>query len=248
MTSTRTAIQPLVCLAFLFLFFAATGPMAAEEGAHPAPAMISAEQLELHGELYGQPFWARILKADQQFGGHRVMKLVYIPPKPEDIGGTHLVDHPYILLDRQARIIAWNERGQGLSAVEYRQRGYAVLHERSELHDGHLAPVQKRFNLSHPEPTWDAHLAPILLALTWRPDLPRTRIPAAAFFSEADSIPLHRVRIDGANIILPGNLSLRAEADTQGRLARLVDENDQVIFSVSTWLSDSPASAESDSE
>ena len=77
----------------LTLFLAVTANGAEDTVANGLP-IISQDQLEFHGELYGQAYWVRLLSPDQRFGGNRMMQLVYVPRKPEDNGSTVNEDHP----------------------------------------------------------------------------------------------------------------------------------------------------------
>lgn len=242
-TPLAAALIVLCCLFAPTLTASEPAPAEASTSTATTPLrLISSDQLELHGTLYGQPFWARLLTAEQRYGGHRVMQLVYVPPKPDDLGGTHLVDHPFLLINSDGRIIAWNERSEGLSGAEFRsqraQPGYAIALERSVLNDGQPAPVQITRDLASAQPAWSTHLAPLFLALTWQANAGQQRIPTATLFGADEDIRLHHVTVDSNQVIFPGELTGRIEADSQGRLARIIDSDGNPILSVSAWLSD----------
>ena len=122
-----------------------------------------------HGTFANAPFWFRLQAPDKQFGKNRVCELVYTPPKVEELAGTHLSDCPFLLVDAAARIVAWNGRDIGTKAVPAAPTGYQVTHERSvgtgEDRQISLDDIKIPGDLG-----WDLRIAPILLALTWKPD------------------------------------------------------------------------------
>ncbi|GDY14189.1 hypothetical protein LBMAG53_30670 [Planctomycetota bacterium] len=153
---------PGLLLALLGLLFAA---LAAAEPA-PIPPIAPAGQAELHGTVGGQRFWARLLPADPQFAGNRVLRLVYTPPAPAELGGVVLGDSPLLLVDDRLRLVAWNGRDT-LNQVRRQKTAYTVVRE---VHpDGERgAPAEDRRTIAG-EPAWELRLSGILLALCWTP-------------------------------------------------------------------------------
>lgn len=130
-------------------------------------ALIDASQQELHGTFAGQPFWARLTLPDKQFGNNRVLQLVYTPPGDADLGGAHLSDCPFLLVDSQLRVVAWNGRDTGTQAVPAAPDGYSITREVSVVEgDDKRIDLQQRTITG--ERGWDLRAAPVLLALGWR--------------------------------------------------------------------------------
>ncbi len=171
----RTSHPRPLLLALALIVGAASVPpcrlMAAEpEAAATAVTLpnVDAPQQELHGTFAGQRFWARLTPADKQFGNNRVMQLVYTPPIAAELGGAHLSDCPFLLVDPHMRVVAWNGRDSGSKAVPAAPSGYAITRE-TTIGDG----VDKRIDLVARtlagERGWDLRIAPVLLAIGWRP-------------------------------------------------------------------------------
>ncbi len=203
---------------FPLLAISATSASAAAEPA--LPTLPDRPRIELHGTLDGQPFWARILPPDAQFGNHRVMQLVYTPPTPEALGGAHLVDCPFILLDEHARILAWNGRDGLSSVVPGAPAGYQVSREIVEG-EGETAKIIAQGVKIPGAHAWDVHLAPLLTAISWSAAVPAS-VRVVDFFGPASAAPLScswqgdQVDIAGKHfIVVP---------DKAGAFQRLVDE------------------------
>jgi hypothetical protein len=143
-------------------------PNVAPTNKAPAP-ILPTEQLELHGRFNDQPFWLRVLTDDPAKGG-RIMQLVYTPPARGEIDDTVLIDCPFLLLDAHAGILAWNGRG-GLSEITREpDKSYKIVRE-IQVGEGDASLTDSKMRTTIPiEPLWDLRLAPIMLALTWKPD------------------------------------------------------------------------------
>lgn len=194
------------------------------------PPPLPAEPVELHGTLRcaGAPegrFWARLLSPDKAYGGHRMLQLVYDPPRPESLAGTVLVDCPFVLLDAQLRLVAWNGR-QGLSQVTPRQGGYHVVREVVEGEGLAAHAVGRESDLAGPR-AWDLRLAPLLVALAWRPGTAAS-VRCLDFFGPGGEAT---VSWEGAAVTIAG-ASATAEAGPGGRLHRLVDAHGAALVAV----------------
>jgi hypothetical protein len=149
-----------------------TGTVAAAESA-PTPPTASAVPalesvaIELHGTWNGQPFWARLLHSDPHFANHRVLQLLWTPPLPDQIDGVHLVDCPFVLLDDQARVVAWNGRDGISQVVPSGSDSYLVTREKSRATGADTQPVAATRTIGGGR-GWDLHLAQLLLALAWK--------------------------------------------------------------------------------
>ncbi|TVR17817.1 MAG: hypothetical protein EA401_00200 [Planctomycetota bacterium] len=236
--SSRLALA--LCFLLVSLFFPVDSANANER---VQPRIPEAGTLELHGTMYGERFWARLLPADARYGGNRVLQLLYTPPDPDDIGGTMLVDHPFLLLDNHARIIAWNERELGLSSVVFQgQEGYEIQHERSEMVSGQLAPTLVAIEVDLSQPAWDSYLAPLhaILSLRHREDHPQEPwlASSATFFTNPTQAVVHRIRGDHHQARLSPDLTVLIDWDDNGRIARLrnSEDPDVVIAEVRAWI------------
>ncbi len=131
------------------------------------PPLVDATLHEMHGTFAGQPFWARLTLPDKQFGNNRVLQLVYSPPSDTDLSGAHLSDCPFLLLDPQLRIVAWNGRDSGSQAVPAAPNGYSITREVSIV-EGNDKRIDLQQRTITGERGWDLRAAPVLLALGWR--------------------------------------------------------------------------------
>ena len=242
-----------LCLSALHVCFTGILHGAEQESAPKVASSLSVindQMLELYGKLYGQPYWIRLSSPDQRFGGNRIMQLVYVPRKPAENATTVNEDHPFLLLNGKAQIIAWNERGSGLSGFEYRTNrenpGYAINIERSRTDEnGDLVPIEVRVNFTSPTPIWDGHLAPLMLALTYQSAALKDRgdivIPAVDFFGPQTPLKLSPLVLTDNTVTLPNGLKGTITADEQGRLKSITGPDGAVIFTVTAWLSDKQA-------
>lgn len=194
------------------------------------PAAAPPAPIELHGTLRsigGEAgrFWARLLAPDKAYGGHRMLQLVYEPPRPDSLAGTILVDCPYVLLDRQLNLVAWNGR-QGLSQVTPRGDGYHVVREVTEGEGVAAQAVGRESDLPGPR-AWDLRLAPLLVALQWRAEGAATQ-RCVDFFGP---LPPATVSWQGTAVNLAGS-PCTVEPGRDGRLRRLLDAHGAVLIAV----------------
>ena len=187
----------------------------------------------LAGQTQAQRFWLRLLPPDAKFGGNRMLQLVYTPADPAALGGTHLGDSPFLLLDEHARLVAWNDRAGLTQATSSTKAGatYHVTRERmADETVANQAPhtVPRSFS---GERGWEATTALLLLALAWRADT-RAQIPLYDLFGEGATAA---ISWSGTTVSCAGR-AWRIEADAQGRLKRLLDEHGMPLVIVQEWL------------
>jgi len=216
------------CLPLLTLLLAC----AAAEDLPTAPAGSP----ELHGTLAGERFWIRLNPAKAEFGGDRMLELVYGPPAPAQVGGALLPDCPFLLLDQHLLVVAYNGR-DSLTQVVMRKAGYHVTREEEhKTEDGKAAAATTReVDVAGPR-GWDERLAPVLLALVWKRDGHGT-VPSYDLFAAA---PLRSaVSWNGEQVTIAGR-ACHATADSAGRLQRLDDAAGKPILTVTSWITPSP--------
>ncbi len=176
-------------------------------------------QVEVHGRWRTgadlQPFWARLLPPDPAFGGNRTLQVVYQPPPPATLGGTRLVDCPFLLLDQTGCLVAWNDRN-GNSEARRQGTRYAVKRDRTPDDKADLQVVSAEVG---PAPAWDRTVAPLLVALTWTPDSNRV-IPVVDLYGDQ---PAAAVAWNRSEVLL-GGLTCRAVAGPDGTLKSLVTD------------------------
>jgi len=192
--------------------------------------LVDATQQELHGTFAGKPFWARLTLAEKQFGNNRVLQLVYTPPSDADLGGAHVSDCPFLLLDPQLRIVAWNGRDSGTQVVPAAPTGYDITREVSVVEgDDKRIDLQPRTITG--ERGWDLRTAPILLALGWRRG---STLSARAIdlFGPRHGEALTITWLDAAVTI--AGTAYTVVADEQGRLKSLTAADGAVVISVTT--------------
>ena len=201
----------------------------------PLPSLPSGT-CELDGTWNGQPFWARLLPPDAHFANHRVLQLSWAPPAPETIGGVHLVDCPFILLDDHARIIAWNGR-DGMSSVEpLGSDGYRVSRELTRGSGVDAQPVASSRTIGGGR-GWDLHLAPLLVALTWQPGT-RAQVHLIDLFGDR-AAELLNVHWDQEQVQIAG-VAMVAVADQQGRLQNLLSPGGALLLHVASAHREGP--------
>ncbi len=198
-----------VMIRYLVLAALATG-LVAQDPTLP-PGTIEVQGRWRTGDTLA-PFWARLRPPSAEFGGHRLLQLVYEPPAPARLGGTHITDCPFLLLDGAARIIAWNER-KGHSEAQMQQTAYHVLRDRTPNDQAEIEPIEVRIS---PAPAWDATVAPLLLALTWTAD-GRATVPTVDLYGDH---PPAAVAWNRTEVSLSGQ-ACRAVAAPTGTLLRL---------------------------
>jgi hypothetical protein len=214
--------------AFLLFALLPAGLIAADA---PPPVAPAAGTLEMNGSLHGQPFWARLLPTDSKFGGNRVLQLVYTPPTPEALAGAHLVDCPFVLLDGQLRVMAWNGRDSLTNAVHDPKAGaYQVIREVMVKQGDDERPTPEKRAIPGP-PGWDLRLAPVLLALGWNANS-TAQVRAVDLFGPRNAEALQISWAEGK--VLAGGQAWTAEADADGRLKRLTDAQGAVVLEVKT--------------
>jgi hypothetical protein len=192
--------------------------------------------VELHGTFHGERFWARLNLPEARFNNHRMLELLYTPPKPEAVAGAHLVDCPFLLLDERLRLMAWNGR-DSTQQVLPTKGGYRVVRElerpiavgKDSAPD--TAPDSDERDIAMPR-GWDERLVPVMLALAWRAGS-QGEVPIADLFgppAAASSVAWQ----DGA--VTVSGRPYRATADATGRLARLDDAAGTAVLTVTAWI------------
>ncbi len=206
--------------------------MAGEDQLPKAPTV----QREFHGVLGSDRFWARLTTPKEEFAKQRVLQLVYAPPKPDQIGGAHLIDCPYLLVDDRLRLVAWNGR-DSLSRVIANARGYVISREEEQkTADGkELTPSSRDISIQGPR-GWDERLAPILLALAWRANSTGS-VPCYDLFAP---VPIQSaVAWENTHVTIAGR-KYEAQADSLGRLARLLDSTAAPVLTITAWTEPPP--------
>ena len=192
--------------------------------------LIDKTQQELHGTFAGQPFWARLTLPEKQFGNNRVLQLVYTPASDADLGGAHLSDCPFLLLDPQLHIVAWNGRDTGTQAVPAAPSGYSITREVS-LVEGDDKRIDLQQRTITGERGWDLRAAPILLALGWRRGSTFTA-RAIDLFGPRHGEALTITWQDTAVTI--AGTAYTAVADENGRLKNLTAADGSALLTVTT--------------
>jgi hypothetical protein len=205
--------------------------------AAPALPALPAGTAEIHGSWAGQPYWARVLPADPHYGGQRLLQLSWPPPPPASIGGVRLVDCPFVLLDAQGRVVAWNGRDSLSQAMPGAPDGYQVSREIDEG-SGEDAHAVEHKRIIHGPRGWDLQLAPLLLALTWH-DGSAAAVPIVDLFGMRGDHQL-AMRWRDRQAVIAG-LGLVIEPDHDGACARILDSNTgAVLLSVDGRTQGSP--------
>lgn len=219
--SRTAALLVLACLA-----------LAGEDLLPHAPAGLA----ELHGTLHGQRFWARLTAPKAEFGGNRVLELVYTPPTPAALAGAHLPDTPFLLLDERLRLVAWNGR-DSLTKVLADAKGYRITREEEiPTADGtDKTPSGRDGAIAGPR-GWDERIAPLLVTLCWRAKS-RGEVPTYDLFAVAPA--RSATTWDDGQVLISGRPH-RAVPDTTGRLARLEDAAGTPVLTVAAWIAPLP--------
>jgi len=212
-------------LAVLILLLIATVVSASVSAGEPA---VDTAQQELHGSYAGQPFWARLMPADKQFGNNRLLQLVYTPPNETELAGAHLSDCPFLLLDPTLRIVAWNGRDIGSKVVPAAPNGYRITREVTIVE-----AKEKRIDLDTRTITgergWDLRAAPILLALAWHSGTSST-VRLVDLFGPRHAEALTLTWND-TNVTIAG-ATFTAVADANGQLKHLTAADGSVVIAV----------------
>ena len=224
--------MPRIASALMLALLALVGGVAmSAEASLPAGTWSCHGTVVLRGQTSPGRFWLRLLPPDPAFGGHRVVQVVYTPPPPLALGGTHLADVPFLLLDDQARIVAWNERsglsqaspGSSMSAT------WVVTLDRTP--ENHTEIVSQQRQVAGPR-GWDRSIAPLLLALAWRAGT-SVELPLVDLFGDE---PPANCSWNGTAVTMDTQ-TLTVEPDADGRLKRLVAANGSPLVVVQEWLS-----------
>jgi hypothetical protein len=204
-------------------------PTGGEPPPLPLPTLADTGRIELHGNFRGQPFWARLLPPDKQYGGNRMLQLLFTPPLPAEIDGTVLVDCPFILLDDSLRILAWNGRdGSSQVLTIAAPVGYKVSRERHQQEGTDVKPVVKTRIISTVH-AWDLRLAPILLAIGWHAGASAEVNLVDLFGPRAPERLKLRWNPDG---VVLAKEAMTVEADANGLLKKLSDSKGVVVVEV----------------
>lgn len=214
----------------------AVKPAPAAEPAPPADGLplpgVEAAQQELHGTLNGLRFWARLTPADKQFGNNRVMQLVYTPPPAAELGGAHLTDCPFLLLDPQLRVVAWNGRDSGSKVVPGVPTGYAITRE-TTVGEGDDKRIQLMARTLAGDRGWDLRIAPVLLAIGWHAGTSAS-VRVVDLFGPRSAEAMTLTWKDTAVTI--AGAPCTAVADENGRLKSLNAADGTVLLSVAGHL------------
>lgn len=191
-----------------------------------------AGRVELHGVHDGARFWMRLNPPDAAYGNQRMLELVYTPPTPERLAGTHLPDAPFLLLDDRLRLVAWNGRDT-MSRVLAGARGYQVTRELEQATEDKkdVAPSSDERVVVGAR-GWDERLAPLLLALVWSAGS-RGEVPIYDLFGAAPGPSAASWR--DQQVLIAGR-SYHAVADANGRLTRLDDAAGSAALTVTAWI------------
>jgi hypothetical protein len=190
--------------------------------------LLADDPQELHGTFAGQRFWLRLLPPDQQFGKNRVLQLVYTPPAESVLDGAHLSDCPFLLINQQARIVAWNGRDTGSKAVPAAPTGYAITREVS-VPEGDDRRIDLQTRTIPGERGWDLHVAPLLLALVWRPGS-NADLRAVDLFGPRHAQAL-RITWQDTRITIAGT-ACTITADAHGRLHTLTAADGSPLLTI----------------
>lgn len=182
---------------------------------------------QLPGQATAERFWLRLMPPDKKFGRNRMLQVVYTPPLPATVGGTHLADTPFLLLDARARLVAWNDRGSNTLAQPGKET-YVVTRDRTPGDHTDLVLNEQTFT---GERGWDRTAVPLLLTIAWHAGTTAT-LPCVDLFGDQ---PATTVSWAGEQVTM-GTVSWRIEADAHGRLKSLRDVQGTALISVSEWL------------
>ncbi len=194
--------------------------------------------VQLRGQTAPERFWLRLLPPDKEFAGNRVLQIVYTPPPQAALGGTHLADVPFVLLDSHSRIMAWNDRN-GMSQMTPGKAGsatYVVSRDRTPTDHTEIVADER---IIPGERAWDRTVAPLLLALVWRAGQ-EVSLPCVDLFADE---PASTVSWLGPAVACHGQ-TLQVEADAGGRVHRVVDAQGTPVLVVTAWLQEGVVHAE----
>lgn len=205
---------------------AAKAPPAVAEAVLDAPLPVApVGRIEVHGTLHGERFWLR-LQPPVAGSDRRRAELVYTPPRPAEISASVLNDSPNLILDPALHLVRWDNRdgATGISTTS-EPAGYRVVRE---VHDADDKVSFKARNLVC-QPAWDLRLAPILLALCWRPDAD-VAVRLRDFWGPRAAEGL-ALRVKGAEVVIAGTAYTATPAG-DGTLATLAAADGTVVLRV----------------
>ena len=182
---------------------------------------------KLRGQSDAERFWLRLKPTDAAYGHLRIVEVVYTPPTPAMLGGTHLSDTPFWLLDTRTRLMAWNDRGTS-SQMQPSAGVYQVTRDRTPSDQTDIVLNEKKFAVNR---GWDRTAAPLLLALSWRADTD-LMVPCVDLFGDEPDTTLSW---HGPEVHV-GSDTWKVTADEHGRLAKLHDAQGGEVVSVTAWL------------
>lgn len=197
-------------------------------GGEALPIAPTAAQ-ELHGLLHGQPFWVRLLPPDKQFGGNRILQLVYTPQPSTVLDGAQLSDCPNLLVDDHLCIVAWNGRDTGSAVVPKAEpAGYQVTRD-VLIGTGAEQRVENKTRTIPGIRAWDLRLAPVLLALSWHPTTTAT-VRVIDLFGPRYREPLD-LRWDDQRLTVAGD-TWTIEPTADGQVARILAPDRTVLVEI----------------
>jgi len=182
---------------------------------------------KLRGQTAPERFWLRLLPTDPAYGHNRIVEVVYTPPVAAVLGGTHLSDTPFWLLDPRTRLMAWNDRGTS-SQMQPAAGAYQVTRERTPSDHTDIVLDEKKISANR---GWDRTATPLLLALAWRADTTMT-VPCIDLFGDE---PETTVSWHGSQVMFAGD-AWKIIPDEHGRLAKLQDAQGADVVTVAEWL------------
>ncbi len=187
--------------------------------------------VEFHGTLQGERFWLRLNPPEARFANQRMAELLYTPPTPEVLAGAHVSDCPFLLLDGNLRLVAWNGRDT-LAAVVAEARGYKVTRQLDgpTLEGNQITAVPDERNVAGAR-GWDERLAPLLLAIAWRSGT-SGNVPVYDFFGAQPAASA--LTWQDTTITIAGR-TLTAVPDASGRLAHLDDAAGAHVLTIAAW-------------
>jgi hypothetical protein len=219
---------PLLLRLIIALALIADGALAGEDLLPRAPTGV----VEIQGTFEGARFWMRLKQPNADYGGHRMLELVYTPPSPSALGGAHLPDCPFLLLDERLRLVAYHGRNS-LSRVTADAAGYAITREIEGVTidgGGGPAPMGETRRADGPR-GWDERLAPLLLVLADRQPAqaqPRGEVPTYDLFGPSPTQTLASWSGDAARIAGRPYTLVRQH----GRIARIDDASGRTLLTV----------------
>lgn len=216
-----------------------------DEAPSQAPAPLADGQTELHGTFAGKPFWARVTPIHPQIG-HPLLRLHYTPPAKADISGVVMVEYPVLAVTDTGAIMGWQDESQNcLSYLRYlaKDKRYHInLEWEEQIGDEWFTREDQR--TIDTVPSWDARIAPILLAVYWQAGTAAER-PTIDFFTKANQ--QSTLQWDDT-AVTHGAATWTITADAKGHLKTLTAANGTEVLTVAerTYLTRSETKARAD--